>query len=194
MNRQPDFICPKGESMNTEATPWPEMNIKPVGIVHSPIKIPNLTTTKDNLRLKPTLTELKKQHEEIKQTLSELLIFKRWEPLLKGIEAFSHVLVLYWPHLLDPEKRTLEQVHPMGRDEIPVQGIFATCSPARPNPVLVSAVPLVGREKNKLFVKGFEAVDQSPIIDIKPYSAHYMKKENLKVPEWMRKINQELGI
>ena len=180
--------------MNTKLPPWPEMNITPVGIVHSPIKIPNLTTTKDNLRLKPPLAEFKKQHEEIKQTLSELLIFEKFAPLLKGIDAFSHVLVLYWPHLLDPEKRSLEQVHPMGRVDIPVQGIFATCSPARPNPVLVSAVQLVGREKNKLFVKGFEAVDQSPIIDIKPYNANYMTKEDLKVPEWMRKMNQEFGI
>jgi tRNA (Thr-GGU) A37 N-methylase len=45
-----------------------------------------------------------------------------------------------------------------------------------------------------LIVKGFEAVDQSPVIDIKPYSAHYMKKNDLRFPEWMENINQELGI
>ena len=169
------------------------MNLEPVGIVKSPIKTPTLAATKDNLELKPSLEELKKQHQKLQETLTEILIFEQWEPLLKGVEAFSHVLILYWPHLIDPEKRRLEQVHPMGREDIPVQGIFATCSPARPNPVLVSAVPLVSREKNKLIVKGFEAVDQSPVIDIKPYNANYMQKENLKVPEWMEKINQEFA-
>ncbi len=172
---------------------WPEMNLVPVGIVQSPIKTPSLAATKDNIRLTPSLEELKKQHKKIAETLSEIRIFEKWTPLLKGIDAFSHVLVLYWPHLIDPEKRKLEQVHPMGRKEIPLQGIFSTCSPARPNPVLVSAVPLVRREKNTLIVKGFEAVDQSPVIDIKPYSIHYMQKENIKVPEWMEKINKEFS-
>ncbi len=170
------------------------MDLEPVGIVKSPIKTPNLATTKDNLELKPSMDQLKKQHKKIEETLSEILVFEEWEPLLKGIEGFSHVLVLYWPHLIDPEKRKLEQVHPMGRKDIPMQGIFATCSPARPNPVLVSAVPLIRMKKNSLIVKGFEAVDQSPVIDIKPYSTHYMKKENSRSPEWMENINQELGI
>jgi tRNA-Thr(GGU) m(6)t(6)A37 methyltransferase TsaA len=169
----------------------PEMNLVPVGMVHSPIKTPSLTATKDNIRLKPSLKELKKQHKKIAETLSEIRIFEKWVPLLKGIEAFSHILVLYWPHLMDPEKRKLEQVHPMGRKEIPLQGIFATCSPARPNPVLVSAVTLVRREKNALIVKGFEAVDQSPVIDIKPYSIHYMQRENIRVPEWMETIQND---
>ncbi|MFH2092109.1 MAG: tRNA (N6-threonylcarbamoyladenosine(37)-N6)-methyltransferase TrmO [Pseudomonadota bacterium] len=180
--------------MENQQYHWPEMNLVPVGIVKSPIKTPNLRTTKDNIKLTPSLDELKKQHTEIAQTLSEIQVFEKWEPLLNGIEAFSHVLVLYWPHLIDPEKRKLEQVHPMGRTQIPLQGIFATCSPARPNPILVSALTLVRREKNKLIVQGFEAVDQSPVIDIKPYSIHYMQKENLRFPEWMEKINKELGI
>jgi tRNA-Thr(GGU) m(6)t(6)A37 methyltransferase TsaA len=193
MNGLPDFFTEKGEKMK-EQTNLPEMTLVPVGIVQSCLKVPTLKVTRDNLELKPSMEELKQQQREIENTLSEILIFKQWEPLLKGIEAFSHILVLYWPHLLGPEKRTLEQVHPMGRKEIPLQGIYATCSPARPNPVLVSAVQLVKREENKLIVKGLEAVDQSPVIDIKPYSAHYMKKENLVFPEWMRKINEELGI
>ncbi|MCF8067104.1 MAG: tRNA (N6-threonylcarbamoyladenosine(37)-N6)-methyltransferase TrmO [Desulfobacterales bacterium] len=180
--------------MNYEQHNRPEMNLVPVGLVKSPIKTPSIKISKDNLELKPSVEELKKLQKEIDNTISEILIFKKWEPLLKGIDGFSHILVLYWPHLIDPEKRKLEQVHPMGREEIPIQGIFATCSPARPNPVLVSAVQLIRQEKNKLIVKGFEAVDNSPIIDIKPYSVHYMKKENLRFPKWMRKIYKEFGI
>ncbi|GAB6145638.1 tRNA (N6-threonylcarbamoyladenosine(37)-N6)-methyltransferase TrmO [Desulfocicer niacini] len=179
--------------MHQEQYNWPEMNLKPVGFVKSPLKTPSLGATKDNLTLKASMEELKKQQKEIETTLSDILIFEPWHQLLKGIEEFSHILVLYWPHLIDSERRNLQQVHPMGRKDIPLQGIFATCSPARPNPVLVSAVELVRREKNKLIVKGFEAVDQTPVIDIKPYNINYMKKENLQVPDWMKKINAELA-
>lgn len=180
--------------MNQEQYNWPEMNLTPVGIVQSPLETPSLGTTKDNLTQKTSMEELKKQQKQIENTLGNILIFEPWKTLLKGIEDFSHILVLYWPHLIDPERRNLQQVHPMGREDIPLQGVFATCSPARPNPILVSAVELVRRDKNKLIVKGLEAVDQSPVIDIKPYNINYMKKENLRFPEWMQKINAELVI
>jgi tRNA (Thr-GGU) A37 N-methylase len=77
---------------------------------------------------------------------------------------------------------------------MPRQGIFATCSPARPNPVLVSAVPLVARNGNVLTVKGLEAVDGSPIIDVKPYSKSYLKVDGLKMPAWMEQLYREMEI
>ena len=73
-----------------------------------------------------------------------------------------------------------------------MQGIFATCSPARPNPVLVSAVELVRREANVLFVKGLDAVDGTPVIDIKPYVDGYHRVETSSVPDWMRRLDEEL--
>ena len=66
--------------------------------------------------------------------------------------------------------------------------------PARPNPVLVSAVPLLERHQNTLKVKGLEAVDGSPVIDIKPYSASYYGAENATVPEWMAQLHRELDV
>ncbi len=171
---------------------WPDMHLTPVGVVRSPLKIPSLGTTKDNLRCEPSAATFKKQHAAIRDTLSEILIFEPWTPLLEGIEGFSHILVLYWPHLVPSERRKLEKVHPMGREDIPLQGIFATCSPARPNPILVSAVELVQRGKGTLTVKGLEAVDQSPLIDIKPYNVNYMKKEHLRSPQWMQQLHAEL--
>ena len=82
----------------------------------------------------------------------------------------------------------------MGRKDLPLQGIFATCSPVRPNPVLVSAVRLLERTGNVLKVKGLDAVDGSPVIDIKPYVLPYYGVENSTVPEWMIKIHRDLGI
>ena len=178
--------------MNQPHYDWPDMHLTPVGVVQSALTTPSLGTTKDNLKLEPSAETFKKQHEAIKTSLSEILIFEPWQPLLKGIEGFSHILVLYWPHLVPPERRKLEEVHPMGRKDMPLQGIFATCSPARPNPILVSAVELVERNRSSLTVKGLEAVDQRPVIDIKPYNVSYMKRENLRSPQWMQQLNAEL--
>ncbi len=170
---------------------WPEIILKPVGKIISPLTVPTLKATQDSLEPESNLKTLRKEQEKIQNTISEIQIFKSSTNRLKGIEAFSHILVLYWPHLIDPEKRKLEQVHPMGRKDIEKQGIFATCSPARPNPVLVSAVPLIQRQGNTLKVRGLEAVNNSPVIDIKPYSPHYLMVENLHLPEWMATITDE---
>jgi tRNA-Thr(GGU) m(6)t(6)A37 methyltransferase TsaA len=113
--------------------------------------------------------------------------------ILDGIEGFSHILVLYWPHLVPEKRRKLQKVHPMGRKDIPRQGIFATCSPARPNPVLVTAVRLLERNGNVLRVQGLEAVDGSPVVDIKPYNPRYYRVENPIVPEWMKKLQDEIS-
>jgi len=161
------------------------MILDPIGKVVSPLTIPSLKTADDDLEPEVARKNLRKEHEKIQNTISRIHVFEDSANRLKGIEAFSHILVLYWPHLIDPEKRHLEQVHPMGRQDIEKQGIFATCSPARPNPILVSAVALEERQGNILMVKGLEAVDNSPVIDIKPYSSHYLVVDNLKIPDWM---------
>lgn len=171
---------------------WPDMHLTPIGVVQSRLKTPSLGTTRDNLKRESSAETFKKQHAAIQETLSQIHVFASWQPLLRGIEGFSHILVLYWPHLVPPQGRTLQEVHPMGRKDMPLQGIFATCSPARPNPILVSAVELVERNRDILTVKGLEAVDQSPVIDIKPYNVNYMKKGNLRFPQWMRQLNAEL--
>ncbi len=178
--------------MKTETTDALQMQLTPVGVVRSPITTPMLTAGESDLALNERMDRIKQYHREVKETLCRLEIFPEWEELLDGVEGFSHILVLYWPHLIDPERRALKKVHPMGRKDLPLQGIFATCSPARPNPVLVSAVPLVGRKDGILEVRGLEAVDGSPIIDIKPYSKAYLQVGNLSIPSWMAQIHQEL--
>jgi tRNA-Thr(GGU) m(6)t(6)A37 methyltransferase TsaA len=169
------------------------MSLSPIGVVRSPIKKPMLTAGESDLSLAERMDKIKAYHQGVNATECELVVAPKWEELLDGIEGFSHVLVLYWPHLIEPARRKLRKVHPMGRKDLPLQGIFATCSPARPNPVLVSAVPLVAREKNVLKVRGFEAVDGSPIIDIKPYSKSYLQATNLTMPAWMEQIHRELA-
>jgi len=177
--------------METEISKIPPIQLMPVGLVRSEIKTPMLSAGKSGLSLTERMDKIKVYHRRVEESVCEIIIHPRWEALLDGIEDFSHILVLYWPHLIDPERRNLKRVHPMGRKDLPVKGVFATCSPARPNPVLVSPVPLVARKKNILEVKGLEAVDGSPIIDIKPYSKGYIPAEDLRMPEWMEKIHRE---
>ncbi len=169
-----------------------QMILHPVGIVRSPIKSPMLTAKKSGLSLGMGMKKVKEHRKEVEGGISELIIDTQWEELLDGIQEFSHILVLYWPHLVDPDRRQLKKVHPMGREDLPEQGIYATCSPARPNPVLVTVVALKKRNGNILTVQGLDAVDGSPIIDIKPYHQSYMKVDGLKSPDWMEQINKEL--
>jgi tRNA-Thr(GGU) m(6)t(6)A37 methyltransferase TsaA len=180
------------ESMVAEKTDTPPMELVPIGIVRSDIKTPMLSADEADLSLTDRMENIKQYHRRVTETICQLIIDPQWAELLDGIEDFSHVLVLYWPHLIDPARRNLRKVHPMGRKDLPMQGIFATCSPARPNPVLVSAVPLVARAANVLTVKGLEAVDGSPIIDVKPYSKSYLTVDQLKMPAWMEQIHREL--
>ena len=169
-----------------------KIGLKPVGVVKSAIKQPILHAGETDLELKERMVKIREHQREIADNMSELIIDSELAGILDGIEDFSHVLVLYWPHLIDPERRSLIKVHPMGRKDLPMRGIFATCSPARPNPILVSAVELLERKDNILKVRGLEAVDGSPIIDIKPYSKHYYRVENPSSPQWMEQIHREI--
>ncbi|MBN1654039.1 MAG: tRNA (N6-threonylcarbamoyladenosine(37)-N6)-methyltransferase TrmO [Deltaproteobacteria bacterium] len=168
------------------------IRLTPVGVVRNGIKRPSLNAVRSNLELAEKMHEIKARQREIKRGVSELVISPALKGILEGVEGFSHILVLYWPHLIDPERRKLLKVNPMGRKDLPKRGIFATCSPARPNPILVSAVKLLERKGNILRVRGLEAVDGSPIIDIKPYSRHYYRIEKPTVPEWMAQIHREI--
>lgn len=168
------------------------MHIHPVGTVSSPIKEPLLKAGKSGLERNENNGKIKENQRRIKETVCDLVIAEEWQELLDGIEEFSHALVLYWPHLLDTERRQLKKVHPMGRNDLPLTGIFATRSPARPNPILVSVVKIVERKNNILRVVGLEAVDGSPVLDIKPHIKSYDTLENPKVAPWMEQIQREL--
>ncbi len=125
--------------------------------------------------------------------ISEILIYDDFTGILDGIEDFSHILVLYWAHFTSGEGRSLIKVHPMGRKDLPEKGVFATCSPARPNPICVIAFPLLERRVNLLKVKGLDAVDGSPVIDIKPYVPGYYGVSEVKVASWMTQIGREIA-
>lgn len=180
--------------MNDMTDKQSALQIVPVGEVRSPIKTPILKAGPSDIESQARMEKFREHHQQVKNTTSELVIYDPWCEVLDGIEGFSHILVLYWPHLIEPERRNLRKIHPMGRKDLPLQGIFATRSPVRPNPVLVSTVPLMKREGSVLTVKGLEAVDGSPLIDIKPYMQAYHDVAKVRVPEWMHLVERELNM
>ena len=169
-----------------------EMTLRPVGVVKSGLKEPSLVAGSSDLEPGKRDGADREEAKKIRDLVSEIVIDRRLEGILDGIEDFSHILVLYWPHELAEEKRNLIKVHPMGRKDLPLVGVFATCSPARPNPVLVTAVRLLERHENVLKVRGLEAIDGSPVIDLKPYNPHYYLVKNIKLSDWMTKIMREM--
>jgi len=86
---------------------------------------------------------------------------------LEGIESQNHLWILYWMHALPAEKRKRLRVHPRGDRTQPKRGVFALHSPCRPNPIGMTRVRLIRREENRLLVEGLDAVDGSPVLDIK---------------------------
>jgi tRNA-Thr(GGU) m(6)t(6)A37 methyltransferase TsaA len=90
----------------------------------------------------------------------------RWAAGLRGLETASHVVLLYW---MDKARRDLAVQAP--RHYAEPRGTFALRSPARPNPVAMSVARLVRIEANTLAVIGLDCLDNTPLIDIKPYFA-----------------------
>jgi tRNA-Thr(GGU) m(6)t(6)A37 methyltransferase TsaA len=90
----------------------------------------------------------------------------RWAAGLKGLETVSHVLVLYW---MDKARRDLVVQAP--RHYAEQRGTFALRSPVRPNPIAASVVRLDSIDGNKLSVVGLDCLDNTPLLDIKPYFA-----------------------
>ena len=84
---------------------------------------------------------------------------------LRDLGPGTDVILLTW---LDRADRDVLLVHPRGDTTRPETGVFNTRSPHRPNPIGLHRVRLVARERNRLLVSNLEAVDQTPILDIKP--------------------------
>jgi tRNA-Thr(GGU) m(6)t(6)A37 methyltransferase TsaA len=170
-----------------------EMSIRPVGYVRSELKTPSLKAKGKDIELEKGLQQAAIEAKTIRSLVSELVIDPELDGILDGLEDFSHALVLYWPHLLPPRGRSLTKVHPMGQKEFPLVGVFSTCSPARPNPILVTTVRIIEKTGNILKVQGLEAIDGSPIIDIKPYTMTYCSAKDVKLSDWMNQIQKAIS-
>jgi tRNA-Thr(GGU) m(6)t(6)A37 methyltransferase TsaA len=105
--------------------------------------------------------------KKISDNESILEVEPAYEEGLSGIDPGDRLTVLYWMHKLDNEDRRLLKVHPKGDPCKPLTGVFKLRSPMRPNPIGVTTVRVKSMEGNRLTVEGLDALEGSPIIDIK---------------------------
>jgi tRNA-Thr(GGU) m(6)t(6)A37 methyltransferase TsaA len=125
------------------------MEITPIGIIHTP------HASKETCPIQPVFAAEAVGHVEL---------FREYEAGLKDIETFSHIYLLY--HL--DRAGEIEMVRHTFLDDEP-HGIYASRHPCRPNGIGMSIVKLLGREANILTVQGVDMLDQTPLLDIKPY-------------------------
>lgn len=105
---------------------------------------------------------------EGEKTTIQIEIYDQFSEGLKGIENFGSLWILFWMHKLSEDKREILQAHPRGDITKEIRGVFALRSPMRPNPIGLTKVNLVERRGNILVVDGLDALDETPVIDIKP--------------------------
>lgn len=117
---------------------------------------------------------------------SEIVIDERWREALDGIEQFSHLWIVFYIDRV-PAPAAL-RIRPMKRAEMPLVGIFATRSPQRPNPIGIRAVELIEVRENILRVRGLDALNGSPVLDLKPYLPLGDAIPDARVSEWVQQF------
>ena len=143
------------------------------------------------IRIKPIGLIKRQSKEEIdkdRSLISKLIINKELTDALDGLDDFSHIYVIFW---MDKIKETNYLHHPGKINDSKPVGIFATRAPIHPNPIGLTLVKLIKREENILWVKGIDALDETPILDIKPYPDWEQGKTiivtDFKIPNWLKK-------
>jgi len=130
------------------------LHCKPIGFVRSPV------------------SESPPEEDWWKELVSEIVIDDCLTDALDQIDYFKHYVILYWIHKRDRSNIVL-RINPKGRKDIPIRGLFSTRTPDRPNPIGMTVVRLLKCGGNVLTVKGLDALDGSPVLDIKPWNTGY---------------------
>ena len=125
-----------------------------------------------------------------KRNISEIVFHQNLKEALDGLSEFSHLFVIFWMHEISKEERKTRNVHPRGREDMPLLGVFATRTPYRPNPIGLTLVELLEVKGNLITVRGLDAFDGTPVLDIKPFDPWDLVEET-KVPNWWTKLEEE---
>jgi len=113
-----------------------------------------------------------------------IVLDKKYEKGLLGLEQWSHVQVIWWFDKNDtPQKRAVLQVHPRGDSQNPLTGVFACRAPVRPNLIALSLCKIISVKDNVVEVEKMDAFEGTPVLDLKPYTPNDSASE-VKVPKW----------
>ena len=110
---------------------------------------------------------------------------------LAGLEDFSHIEVVFHFDRVPPDAINTSARHPRNRADWPLVGIFAQRGKARPNRIGVTMCRLLSVEGLKLKVHGLDAVDGTPVLDIKPVMSGFLPRGDIIEPEWAKELMKD---
>ena len=110
------------------------------------------------------------------EIISKIRLDEKYAGGLAGIEKYSHIYIIFWMHKVPAKDRRRQKVPYVIKGESMDAGIFSTRVQFRSNPIGITLVELIKREGNILFVKGLEAMNGTPVIDIKPFTRRPLRQ------------------
>jgi len=126
--------------------------------------------------------------EEWGRVVSEIQLGPELADGLIGLEQFSHVVVLFAMHQASFDAVTQLTRRPRDRPDMPLVGAFAQRARHRPNPIGVTTVELKRVEGSSLFVRGLDAIDGTPVLDVKPHVPAFDAPAHPRLPEWVARL------
>ena len=119
-------------------------------------------------------------------TAASIEIFDDYTDALLGLDGFSHIVVLYWFDQNDTAaKRRVLRVHPRKDPQNPLTGVFATHSPQRPNLIGLTVCKILSIHGDSIEIEDIDALDGSPVIDLKCYIPGSIGEKEVRLPEWV---------
>jgi len=157
----------KKEDSNPNIATLESFSFRPIGYVRSPY-----TQTED----------VAHTHTGWTADTSQIHLLPRYAKGLGGLQGYSHIIVLFWVH------KAKEWKMPKNHNKPPHVKLFATRMPVRPNPIGMSVVELLdfSTDSGQITVKGLDALDGTPVLDIKPYIPNFDSYIDASVPDWLK--------
>lgn len=135
-----------------------------------------------------SLNDMPIQPTSDKATNGKIIIKEKYAKGLKDLDGFSHIIVIYFFHKVKEHKLTVKPF----MDDIK-RGIFATRAPVRPNPIGLSVVEIEKIEGNIIYLKNVDMLDQTPVLDIKPFICDFdLPKNNIKIG-WLENKSKDVS-
>ena len=144
---------------------------KPIGFVSSPVN--------------------DQKDENWGDVISRIILEPEYVGGLSGLEDFSHAIIVVHLHQAGFISKKHLHRRPQGRDDMPDVGIFSQRVKDRPNPIGITAVSVIDVTEEYLEVRGLDAIDGTPVLDIKPYFPGFDKIEKAAVPDWVNVLMKD---
>jgi len=124
-------------------------------------------------------------HVEKTEGRCRIILDRKYQPGLLGLEKWSHVQVLWWFDKNDtPEKRSILQVHSRGNPNNPLTGVFACRAPVRPNLIGLTLCKILRVEEDVVEIEDIDPIDGTPVLDLKPFAPGLDTGKDVRVPDW----------